>query len=353
MATFAITERGTFRRCKRQAVLTSKNGQHLTKLFGPLNLSLGTMWHRTQQLWIEQPDKPLTAHAMDASVEARDKAARRYHARVGVPPSDNEMATTYDSISMLLAMAEMYAIKYKDPLPADYRLLRAEQKIEVEVPGTEHVCELCAGDGKSTAYAFGLTKDYEPCRECHGTGTALHKLSGRLDGLIQHESGRIDILERKTYGQRPRLDKLNEMDQFLGYKYLVRRLGINQHLDSCIFYDGMWRRDKIPRGKTFDDMFSRHVLSRNQHEMEEFERMLPIELNDMAALYKTTGGDASHPAAYINRPWNGCGDCTMMHDLCIAMSRGEQAAIDVMLATKYTERDDDVEETEDVTTDDD
>lgn len=333
---FAITERGSFRRCKRQVVMTSKNGAHLTRMFSPLNLSLGSMWHRAQQLWVTQPDKPLTQHARDAAVEATDRMILRYEQQVGAKPSDNELSTTYEAVEMLLAMAEMYEVKWVTPLPPEYKLLSAEQKIEVEVPGTEHPCDTCR-DG----CGYIITNEYSiRCQACNGTGTQRHILQARLDGLVQHITGRIDVLERKSYGQRPRLETLNEQDQFIGYVWVVKQLGVNSHLDSCIAYDGMWRRDKVPRGRTFDDLFSRYTLVRTPQELAEFERMLPIELNQMAALYQTVGKDYAHSEAYINRPWNGCTDCGM-RALCVATSRGEDTS--VMLRTQYTTRTDDVD----------
>jgi hypothetical protein len=88
---FTVTERGVFRRCRRQAVLTSKNGRHLGRLFPPLNLSVGTIVHRAHQLWLENPHKSMHDCAMDASVEASNGVRERYLKQVGAYPSDDEM----------------------------------------------------------------------------------------------------------------------------------------------------------------------------------------------------------------------------------------------------------------------
>jgi hypothetical protein len=330
---FTVTERGVFRRCRRQAVLTSKNGRHLGRLFPPLNLSVGTIVHRAHQLWLENPHKTMYACAMDASIEASKGVRERYLKQVGAYPSDDEMSVTHESIDLALTMCENYALRYGTPLPPDYTLIKAEQKIRVPVEATRKGCRDCRGSG----YAFPMIRD-DQCQTCGGEGSTVHYLEGKVDGLLQHSSGRVDVLENKTYGNRPKQEDLQSNDQFIAYLWLVGQLGFNPHLDSCVAYNGLWRRKVVPRGRTFDDLFARYTLTRSPAELEEFERFLPLELNDMAAQY-------AHPDdAYINRPWDkpSCWDCGVS-DLCTAMSRGETDHIDLLLQTKYTERHDDTE----------
>jgi hypothetical protein len=332
MGVFTVTERGVFRRCRRQAVLTSKNGRHLGRLFPPLNLSVGTIVHRAHQLWLENPHKTMYACAMDASIEASKGVRERYLKQVGAYPSDDEMGVTHEAIDFALTMCENYALKYHTPLPPDYTLIKAEQKIRVPVPGTEYTCPDCEGRGY-----IPYTTTATACPTCGTEGVLLHYLEGKVDGLIQHSSGRVDVLEHKTYGNRPKQEDLQSNDQFIAYLWLVGQLSFNPHLDSCVAYDGMWRRKAAPRGRTFDDLFARYTLTRSPAELEEFERFLPLELNDMAAQY------ARPDDAYINRQWQGCWDCGV-RDLCTAMSRGEQSQIDLLLQTQFTERHDDTEE---------
>jgi hypothetical protein len=334
MGVFTVTERGVFRRCRRQAVLTSKNGRHLGRLFPPLNLSVGTIVHRAHQLWLENPSRSMHDCAMDASVEASNGVRERYLKQVGAYPSDDEMGVTHESIDFALTMCENYALKYGTPLPPDYTLIKAEQKIRVSVPGTEHTCSKCMGSG--VVFIQEGVSGYVTCIHCTN-GTAAHQLEGKVDGLIQHSSGRVDVLEHKTYGNRPKQEDLQSNDQFIAYLWLVGQLGFNPHLDSCVAYDGMWRRKAVPRGRTFDDLFARYTLTRSPAELAEFERFLSLELNDMAAQY------ARPDDAYINRQWQGCWDCGVI-DLCTAMSRGETDHIALLLKTKYTERHDDTEE---------
>jgi hypothetical protein len=356
MGVFTVTERGVFSRCRRQAVLTSKNGRHLGRLFPPLNLSVGTIVHRAHQLWLENPHKTMYACAMDASIEASKGVRERYLKQVGTYPSDDEMATTHESIDLALTMCENYALKYGTPLPPDYILIKAEQKIRVPVNGTERTCATCAGQGwvsntinypklVPVGYTYPQAQQCPDCEPGH-VGRQIHYLEGKVDGLIQHSSGRIDVLEHKTYGNRPKQEDLQSNDQFIAYLWLVGQLGFNPHLDSCVAYDGMWRRKAVPRGRTFDDLFARYTLTRSPAELEEFARFLPLELNDMAAQY------ARPDDAYINRPWDkpSCWDCAFGDDvkngrigLCRAMSRGETDHVALMLQTQFTERTDDTE----------
>jgi hypothetical protein len=284
-------------------VLTSKNGRHLGRLFPPLNLSVGTIVHRAHQLWLENPHKTMHDCAMDASVEASNGVRERYLKQVGAYPSDDEMGVTHESIDFALTMCENYALKYGTPLPPDYTLIKAEQKIRVPVPAPEHVCPARLR-GAMDCLSKKVSHPQADCETCEpGEGIAVHYLEGKVDGLIQHSSGRVDVLEHKTYGNRPKQEDLQSNDQFIAYLWLVGQLGFNPHLDSCVAYDGMWRRKAVPRGRTFDDLFARYTLTRSPAELEEFERFLPLELNDMAAQY------ARPDDAYINRQWQGCWDC--------------------------------------------
>lgn len=301
---FSVTERGAFKRCRRKAVLTSKNGRHLTKIKTPLALETGTIVHRALELWQTRfnPNAP-TADIGDCVLEAGDEAitriTRSYTDAVGVAPSDVELEHVYDGMHFARVMCENYAIHWRTPLPEGYTLLQTEQKVRIPVPGTEHALE------------------------------------GRLDALLQHKSGRIDVLERKTYGQRPKQEDLLAHDQTLAYLWMLKQLGVNTHLSSCVAYDGLWRRDAVPRGRKFEDLFYRFLITRPAAELEEFERFLPIELNHMAELY------ANPETAYINRDWRGCWDCGV-RDICDAMSRGEDH--EAVIQRGYTLRSDDTDE---------
>jgi hypothetical protein len=110
------------------------------------------------------------------------------------------------------------------------------------------------------ADGFGGTID---CPDCAGAGVQLHHLDMRFDGLLLDDSDRLHILERKTYKNRPKLASLQTNDQFLAYMWGAEQLGVGEI--AGIAYDGLWRRDAVPkRNATFEDLFLRVTLRRLQ-----------------------------------------------------------------------------------------
>lgn len=298
---FSPTEIGSFQRCHRKAWLTSKNGRHLTKIFSPLALNVGTLMHRAGQLWLEHPDVSLKTHCLTAANEMIAEVKARYHLVVGGSPSQAELATTYESIDLALSMAENYQIRYETPLPPEYKLVSAEQIMRVDIPGTSHTLE------------------------------------GRVDALLQHvPTGRFDILERKTYANRPKEHDLRFNFQFQAYRYMVHKLtGFSVDMLPVICYDGLWRRTQPPRGRTFEDLFARYQLRTTPQELEDFERQVAYLLPQMAEMYNNP-----HPSttALPHRPWNGCWDCQIT-ELCDSMTRHED--YELLISAEYTQRTDD------------
>lgn len=329
---FSVTERGTYERCERKAVLSSKNGMHLTPLQTPISFATGSMLHRAHQLWITEPATSLAFHALTAANEAISQFKTNYKAVVGVTPSESELSTLYEATEFVTAMCDNYAVKYGTPLPSEYKFLSAEQKISIQVDCGP--CLRCTGFGVIRT-GFGTTDN---CKACDATGRYFHTLEGKLDGLVQHvATGRVDVLERKSYNQRPKENSLRYNDQFMAYRWLVAQLHLSP-IRPHVLYDGMWRRNNPPRGRTFDDLFLRVDLECNQDELDEFECYLPRQLNEMAALY-------SHPEplshARPHRPWMGCGDCKAFEKLCISITRGEDYGS--LINSSYTQRTDDLE----------
>lgn len=296
---FSPTEIGSWQRCHRKAWLTSKNGRHLTKIFNPLALNVGTLMHRAGQLWLEQPETSLHNHALTAANEMLAEVAARYQRVVGGTPSASELATTYESIELALSMAQNYQQRYGQPLPPEYKLVSAEQIMRVPIPGTEH------------------------------------HLEGRVDALLLHiPTGRYDILERKTYANRPKEYDLRFNQQFQAYRYMVKILtGFPPELLPVICYDGLWRRTQPPRGRTFEDLFARYQLRTTPQEIADFEAMLIPIANGMAQTYDNP---AVH--AYPVRPWNGCWDCQIT-ELCDSITRHED--YELLIQANYSERTDD------------
>lgn len=342
MAAFSVTERANAKRCPRMHRLSAKGGQHLGRLVAPVYLNVGTLIHKGSQAWLLDTERALSYedHVTMASDALLEKAQARYLKQIGAPLGKDEEDVLYESIYFARTMAKNYEARWGTPLPDGFTLIRPEQHVMVPVPGTEHPCELCGGTGyhldTETLHIMG-----DKCVVCKGDRSYVeyHYLDGRFDGLIQDKAGRIHILEHKTYNARPNTDALQHNDQFLAYMWLAIQLGIGDV--AGLAYDGIWRRDKVPRGRTFEDLFLRHSVTRSRNELLEFQRMLPNELNMMAAQL------ALPTDPYINRRWQGCFDCGFDDQkgrtgLCTAMSRGEN--VDAVKQLYYTTRDDDTED---------
>lgn len=337
---FSVTERQTAKRCPRAHRLSSKGGQHLGLLVPPVYLSCGTLIHKGSQLWFANPDTSYEAHVMTAGMKLIEKTAAKYFLQVGAHMSTEEEAPLYEAISYAQVMARNYQLQWKTPLPEGFTLIRTEQRVVVPVPGTEHECH--QEPGGCEWYTYG-----QDCQRCGNSGITYHYLDGRFDGLIQDRAGRIHILEHKTYDARPSEQSLKTADQFLAYMWLAIQLGIGDV--AGLDYDGLWRRDKVPKNRTFEDLFMRLTITRTRAELEEFQRFLPNELNMMAHQLSL------EEDPYINRAWQGCYDCSFATKklpsgsyrpgLCDAMSRGEN--VSVIRNAYYTVRDDDDEETDD------
>lgn len=344
MAAFSVTERQNAKRCPRMHRLSAKGGQHLGLMLAPVYLNVGTLIHKGSQAWLLDTERKMSYedHVTLASVDLLEKVQQRYLKQVGAPISAEEEEPLYEAIHFARTMAKNYEARWGTPLPDGFTLIRPEQHVMVPVPGTEHRCEQCHGQGL-VADSEGFGTD---CPRCGGDRSfeEYHYLDGRFDGLIQDAAGRIHILEHKTYNARPNAVALQNNDQFLGYMWLAIQLGIGDV--AGLAYDGLWRRDKVPRGRTFEDLFLRHEITRSRAELLEFQRMLPNELNMMAAQL------ALPEDPYINRRWMGCFDCSFddkktangvsRTGLCSAISRGEN--VDAVRNLYYTTRDDDTED---------
>ena len=341
---FSVTERGTFKRCERQWRLSSKNGMHYGPIIAPIYLGVGTVVHDAGRAWLDDwythdgaPQSTYVTHAMlqiDAQVQ---KARERYKRQVGVEMSSVEEDALWEIGHYARTMCENYEIRWGRPLPEGFTLVSPEQRAQIPVPGTEHECEYCHG-------ARRLGSEQIDCPECHETGVMLHHLDMRFDALIADRMGRIHVYERKTYNSRPKESALAHSDQFLAYIWGARQLGVGNVVGLA--YDGLWRRDKVPKGRSFEDLFFRYEHLRSEAEFAEFSRLLPYELNEMYSKRPEVRPLETLP---FDRRWMGCFDCRFddgkdgQPGVCSAMSRGETQLVDILLKTKFSERDDDLD----------
>lgn len=299
----SVTERGSYKRCHQRWDYTSRNRQNLAEIIPPVAFSLGGLVHKALQLWTEKPDTNAVEHFGKAAVLEIEAIKLRYRKFVGSEISDYELNSLTDMFGLGHEMVSNYQDFWKSPLPKGFELVQAEQTIIMPIPHTLHSCE-----------CFGAAPN---CINCAGTGKVWHYLEGTLDAIIQDvRSGLLFVLERKTYGKRPREDDLECADQFTAYAWLLEKLNIGQV--AGIAYDGLWKRPLIKeRGgpRKIEDLFLRTLVTRSPQELQNFERELSLEVQEMA-----------HPSIYRNYRWDGCWDCKgAIKDLCLAEYRGEDA----------------------------
>ena len=327
---FSVSERAVFKRCRRMWDLTTDTRENLEPIKMAPALQLGAMVQAALSVWTEHPEtNPADAFAV-LSNEALEFESKSYEQRIGAPISEEELDPLYETIHLGLSMVNNYYEHYKVPLPPPYKAVQTEQRMFVAIPNTEHwECNEChwAYDNDSE-YTWPKPNDASltyKCPRCEAIAVTWqsHFLRGTLDTFVQNEAGKLFVLERKTYGNRPEPAKLQHDDQMLAYVWILTQL-FGQHNVGGILYDGLWKRAEPPKTKnkrtgqllTLADLFYREVFIRPPEELQEFEQLLAIEARDMCYA-------AQHNLIYINRYWMGCHIDCKVERICSAMSRGE------------------------------
>lgn len=322
-----VTERGTFRRCRRMWDYSSRSRQNLEPIMPRPAFALGKLVHQTLAEWM------ITEQALDREVSPEElyqqfaeqelaHIMQQYRKTVGANISPSEFEQFEEVARLGGAMIHNYKEKYETPLPEGWSLIAPEQKVLLPVPvpvpvSAWNVEKFITNPEGQLLVWVEETQTWEPCF-----------LEAQFDGLIRRDAdGLIFVLEHKTYEQRPREDSLQMNDQFLAYVWAASQLDLGPVVG--IAYDGLWKRAQPPRGRTFDDLFCRVIQLRPQHELAEFENNLRMEFLDMA-----------NPQIYPNRPWLGCFDCSF-EKLCSAQSRGEDWQY--VRAKSFKQRESDVE----------
>lgn len=344
MATFSVTDRGTFRRCRRRWDYSSNMRKNLTNVgSGPEPLELGGLIHRALADWIviwqedqnaAQRENMLRSLFAMCAAQRQQEIIESFKERTGrteIP--EGFLDSLHNVVNLGLDMMANYQAFHKSPLPAHMSFASPEQEVLVPVPGTEHRCNSCfrvasENDNSSGVWLkFPARKD---CEDCNGTGFLYHYLSATLDGLTQDEKDWLYVLEHKTYEQRPKPMDLAMNDQFTGYCWVVRELKIGKV--AGVAYDGMWKRSEPPkymqrerRAGKMDDLFIRKVLRKSDEELDEWGRNLALEITEMA----------NNPEIYPNVPWQGCSDCNFQ-EICYMQMRGEDPSN--LIKLKYQPR---------------
>lgn len=339
----SVVERQSFKRCRRMWDLSADTRQNLQTISVVKPLVLGGIIQEALSEWTENPTLDPVESFARLSREALEDYSNRYKEHIGAPISEEELDPLYEVIGLGMAMTTNYRDYYKHPLPRGYHAIQTEQRAIIEIPNTSHwECNTChylpsVEFITEIIVKYHVTLDAAlDCPECAGEATITwqnHQLRGTMDTLVHDDKGKIHILERKTYGQRPSPDKLQHDDQMLAYLAIMTQL-VGKESMGGILYDGLWKRAKPPASKTngrptnIDDLFFRQIFLRPPEEIDEFWELLAKDALDMQLAIQ-------HNLITINRQWAGCWDCSVER-LCSAMSCGEDA--DYVRDTFYQQR---------------
>lgn len=338
----STTERGSYKRCRRQWMINSRSRWGMTRIVSSNPLALGTLVHQTLGIWLEMhkanmalPEGGLSALFTQFADAAIKEARAIYEKQVGANMSDSELAPLLESVAQGRCMMDNYQRRWEQPIPAGFEIIATEQRCIVPIPGTEHTSEWVWFQPDPMRWPLvWQTKEvvYEDTR--------VHYLEGKLDAILREtRTGKLFVLEHKTYGQRPREDVLFTTDQFLSYHlillHMAGEMGLDPRLVAGVAYDGLWKRAAPPKTVdghtgTLQDLFCRRLITRPHQELAEFEQEVAAELLEMAG----------NPAIYKNRTSDGScfWGCSDNH-LCLQMSRGED--YQYTLASQYKRKDPD------------
>jgi hypothetical protein len=322
----SVTERQTYKRCRRKWEYSSYNRQSLSPIINAPALDLGTVIHAVLAQWTDEPTLDPIALYETTALTHLQSVVTSYTERIGCAPSQAELMPTLEAISLGQHMIQNYQTKWRSPLPAGYTLIQNELSLVQPVPGTEH-CECLhsiATTGPRSCDCIGCIL-YEGAKDVCGKNASAgnyvqckclvcHELECTFDGVMADANGDLYIIERKTFSRTPNVDELNQNDQFLAYQWALSQVYPGKVVG--VAYDGLLKKP-APSGvhKSLDDLFLRRLLLRPQAELDEFGHLLSLELLEMAQpnlpIYKTV-------------PFMGCQkwECSYMQ-VCQAQSRGE------------------------------
>lgn len=302
----SVTERQTYKRCRRKWSYQSYNRQSLSPVLNAPALDLGTLVHSVLADWTADPAADPIPLYQAQSREYFQNLIALYIERIGCAPSIAELQPTMEAITLGLSMITNYKAQWHTPLPPGFSLVQNELSLVQAVPGTEH-CRCGNLDEDTERVCFDC-----PTSCC--TEPLVHELECTFDGIAADDRGDLYIIERKTFSRTPSIDELDNNDQFLAYQWAATQ-AFSQNIVG-VAYDGLLKKPK-PSGvhSTLDKLFLRRVLLRNQAELHEFGQQIAQELNEMAnpatPIYKTV------PPVQGCQRW----ECTYM-DLCHATSKG-------------------------------
>lgn len=321
-----VTELLTYKRCRLLWDMIYR--QHLTPRMESNFFYIGRLVHQTLAEWTVNPERDCETIFMEVLQSEMEALKKRYEENVGARMSDAEMDDRIASTALPMEMVVNYQAYWKQPLPDGFKLIAPEQTCLVDIPNTGHWrCE----KGHKLDWKFPSENDLQqPARNCSTCGALVYwrsmQLEGTLDGFVVDETtGRFYVLERKTYEARPKIDSLENQEQFVAYSWILRQLFPDAVLGG-VLYDGLWKRAQPPRGRVESDLFLRELLLKGQHELDYFEQNLTAVATDIL----------EGPAIFPTRIWQGCYDDKDFDRLCSAIAKGDD--VDYIRDEYYVER---------------
>lgn len=319
----SVTERQTYKRCRRKWNYTSNNRQSLSPMVNAPALDLGTVIHATLARWTDDPTADPNLIYTSIAQEYFQIIISTYRANVGCDPSEQELMPTMEAMQLGQYMIENYHKHWRTPIPPGYTLIQNELSLVQPVPGTEHCLNTCK-------CCYGIAGNCLPVANCCLDCVQLHELECTFDGVMADANGDLFIIERKTFSRTPSLDELQNNDQFLAYQWALAQVRPGQV--AGVAYDGLLKKP-TPSGvhRTVNDLFLRRILVRPQAELDEFGTYLAQELLEMA--------NPSTPLYKAVPPVTGCQkwECAFLQ-VCHAQSRGEPTTDLLKMFTRSTRK---------------
>lgn len=220
----SVTERGTWRRCRRQWYYS--NNLRLQPLVSKPALELGGMVHSALAGWLVAPNDDLESIYIGIAEQRLEAVTTR-------DVSTEDVSNFLTIIEQGKRLIRGYQKEYKTPLPDNIKLVQPEQEAHI---------------------AFGS-----------------HILKVKLDAIVADNLDTIYVLEHKTYSRKPTQEALDMNDQFLAYLWGANELGLGKV--GGVLYDGI-SKAKVPE-------YYRTILYRSTYELLEFGQTLAAEAEDI------------------------------------------------------------------------
>lgn len=267
-------------RCRRKWDLESANRRSLERKSGPASyMHIGSAFHAGVAANAESKDglKATARYLRDNLLEVQ----QRYKDEIGVSMDELQQQQLKDTASDAFAIAKRYFdfYGYENPIGPKYEYVLVEQTFLIPIPG--------------------LIDTY---------------LAGTFDGIARNvHNGTYWLVEHKTYGNLPNLEKMETDWQLMTYCWAASLL-FGQPLQGAL-YDGVSKKfPKTAKGNEDQSKF-----------FTRWEIRFPLAaLRSVEQTLRLVAPEMTNPniPIYPNFTWNGCWDCAMK-DLCKAIQFDE------------------------------